>query len=159
MKESTVVDVSLNTAENIAEQTAEPRTVSIFGYELIREILLPEILGKDTPEILYWAGKRLARKYPLADFDEVVTFFHNASWGQLEIKKETKNELEIELLSPLLVSRVKSKSEHFFQLEAGFLAQQMEIQKEVVAEAFEHPIKKGNKVQFTVKWDIKDYIE
>lgn len=159
MKESTVVDVSLNTAENIAEQTAEPRTVSIFGYELIREILLPEILGKDTPEILYWAGKRLARKYPLADFDEVVTFFHNASWGQLEIKKETKNELEIELLSPLLVSRVKSKSEHFFQLEAGFLAQQMEIQKEVVTEAFEHPIKKGNKVQFTVKWDIKDYIE
>ncbi|MCM3725335.1 YslB family protein [Neobacillus cucumis] len=159
MKESTVVDVCLNTAENIAEQTSEPRTISIFGYELIREILLPEILGKDTPEILYWAGKRLARKYPLANFDEVVTFFHNASWGQLEIKKETKNEIEIELLSPLLVSRVKSKAEHFFQLEAGFLAQQMELQKEAIAEAFEHPVKKGNKVQFTVKWDIKDYIE
>ncbi|MFL6556844.1 MAG: DUF2507 domain-containing protein, partial [Bacillus sp. (in: firmicutes)] len=38
-------------------QTDEPRTISIFGYELIRDILLPEILGKDTPEILYWAGK------------------------------------------------------------------------------------------------------
>ncbi|MEH7417215.1 YslB family protein [Neobacillus drentensis] len=153
----------MNTAEHSvepgADHTAEPRTISIFGYELIREILLPEILGKDTPEILYWAGKRLARKYPLADFDEVISFFHNASWGQLEIKKESGNEMEIELLSPLHVSRVKSKAEHYFQLEAGFLAQQMELQKEVVAEAFEHPVKKGNKVQFTVKWDNKDYIK
>ena len=159
MKESTVADVSLNSAEQSADLTAQPRTISIFGYELIREILLPEILGKDTPEILYWAGKRLARIYPSADFDEVTAFFHKASWGQLEIKKETKNEIEIELLSPLLVSRVKSKAEHYFQLEAGFLAQQMELQKGVVAEAFEHPVKKGNKVQFTVKWDSKDYIK
>ena len=151
VKESTVVDVSMT--------TSEPRTISIFGYELIREILLPEILGKDAPEILYWAGKRLARKYPLADFDQVIDFFNQASWGQLEIKKENKNELEIELFSPLIVSRVKSKAEHIFQLEAGFLAQQMELQKGVIAEAFEHPVKKSNKVQFTVKWDIKDSLE
>jgi predicted hydrocarbon binding protein len=151
VKESTVVDVSMT--------TAEPRTISIFGYELIREILLPEILGKDAPEILYWAGKRLARKYPLADFNEVIAFFNDASWGQLEIKKETKNEIEIELISPLIVSRVKSKAEHFFQLEAGFLAQQMELQKGVITEAFEHPVKKSNKVQFTVKWDTQDSLE
>ncbi|MEH7116588.1 YslB family protein [Neobacillus vireti] len=137
----------------------EPRTISIFGYELIREILLPEILGKETPEILYWAGKRLARMYPLADFDQVIDFFNRASWGQLEIKKETKHEIEIELSSQLIVSKVKSKAEYFFQLEAGFLAQQIELQKGVVAEAFEHPVKKSNKVQFTVKWDIKDTIK
>src|SRR3954464_14569715 len=139
--------------------TAEPRTISIFGYELIREILLPEILGKDTPEILYWAGKRLARKFPLENYNQVVEFFNSASWGQLEMIKETKNEIEIELSSPLIVSRVKSKAEHFFQLEAGFLAQQMELQKGVITEAFEHPVKKSNKVQFTVKWDIKDSLE
>lgn len=150
MKESTVVEETMN--------AAEPRTISIFGYELIREILLPEILGKDTPEILYWAGKRLARKFPLSDFDQVIEFFANASWGQLEIKRESKNEMEIELTSPLIVSRVKSKAEHFFQLEAGFLAQQIELQKEAIAETFEHPDKKSNKVQFTVKWDSKDQI-
>ncbi|WP_312471057.1 YslB family protein [Neobacillus sp.] len=150
MKESTDVDQTLN--------TGEPRTISIFGYELIREILLPEILGKDSPEILYWAGKRLARKFPLTDYDKVIEFFANASWGQLEIKKETKSEIEFELTSPLIVSRVKSKAEHFFQLEAGFLAQQIELQKEVIAETFEHPVKKSNKVQFTVKWDSKDQI-
>lgn len=136
----------------------EPRTISTFGYELIREVLLPEILGKDTPEILYWAGKRIARKYPLKNYDEMIEFFSSASWGQLGIKNESKDEIEFELFSPLIVSRVKSKAEHFFQLEAGFLAQQIELQKEVIAETFEHPVKKSNKVQFTVKWDRKDSI-
>lgn len=150
MKESTAVEQHLNTAE------PEPRTISMFGYEIIREHLLPDILGKDTPEILYWAGKRLARKFPLPDLEKLIEFFANASWGQLVIIKETKNEMELELFSPLIVSRVKTKAEHFFQLEAGFLAQQIEMQKEVIAETFEHPVKKANKVQFTVKWDRKD---
>ena len=148
MKESTIANQIFN--------TDEPRTISIFGYELIREILLPEILGKDTPEILYWAGKRLARKYPLDDYDKVIDFFEKASWGRLELKNETKNEMEFELNSPLIVSRVKTKAEQFFQLEAGFLAQQIELQKQVITETFEHPVKKSNKVRFTVKWDQKD---
>ncbi|MCM3768364.1 YslB family protein [Neobacillus niacini] len=136
--------------------TLEPRSISMFGYELIREVLLPEILGKDTPEILYWAGKRLARKYPLETMELIIEFFTKASWGELAIKNETKNVLELELESPLIVSRVKAKAEHFFQLEAGFLAQQIEQQKDAIAETFEHPIKKSNKVLFTVKWDRKD---
>jgi predicted hydrocarbon binding protein len=139
-------------------QTDESRTATIFGYELLREVLIPEILGKDTPEILYWAGKRLARKYPLNTLEEVVAFFNRASWGDLTVKNENKNEMEFELTSPLLISRVQSKAEHFFQLEAGFLAQQIETQREVIAEAFEHPIKRSQNVQFTVKWDNKDQI-
>ncbi|MGG3469670.1 YslB family protein [Neobacillus pocheonensis] len=150
MKDSIVVERQI--------QTDEPRNISIFGYELVREILLPEILGKDTPEILYWAGKRLARKFPLSDYDQLVEFFINASWGQLNIKHESKNQIEFELASPLLVSRVKSKAENFFQLEAGFLAQQIELQKEAIAETFEHPAKKSNIIHFTVKWDKKDQI-
>jgi predicted hydrocarbon binding protein len=150
VKDHTFIEPNMNSEEF--------RTVTVFGYELLREVLLPEILGKDTPEILYWAGKRIARKYPLKTFDEIVDFFSNASWGDLSLKNETKDELEFELISPLLVSRVKSKAEHFFQLEAGFLAEQIELQKEVVAETFEHPAKKSNKVRFTVKWDKKDSI-
>jgi predicted hydrocarbon binding protein len=145
--------VNNSTVMNDDIQTDEPRTISIFGYELIRDILLPEILGKDTPEILYWAGKRLARKYPLMDIEQIIDFFAKASWGQLEFKKENKTEIQFELISPLIVSRVKSKAEHFFQLEAGFLAQQIELQKEANAETFEHPVKKSNKVIFTVKWE------
>jgi predicted hydrocarbon binding protein len=148
MKDSTVVELNL--------QTDEPRNISLFGYELIREFILPEILGKDTPEILYWAGKRLARKHPLNTLDEVIEFFAKASWGHLEIQKERKEEIEFELTSPLIVSRVKTKAEHYFQIEAGFLAQQLELQKQVTTETFEHPVKKANKVLFTVKWDRKD---
>lgn len=133
--------------------------LSLFGYELLREQLIPELLGKDTPEVLYWAGKRLARKYPMQSQEEIIDFFARASWGTLLIKKESKDEIEFELTSPLMVSRVKSKAEHFFQLEAGFLAQQIESQKQAVTEAFEHPVKKSQKVQFTVKWDNKDRMD
>lgn len=136
----------------------ESREVTIFGFELIREVLLPDILGKDTPEILYWAGKRIARKFPLNTMEEIIGFFSKASWGSLIILSEKKDEMEFELTSPLMLSRVKSKAEHFFQLEAGFLAQQIENQKKVIAEAFEHPVKRSQKVQFTVKWDHKDKI-
>lgn len=150
MNESTAVELTLG--------SNEPRNISLFGYELIREFILPEILGKDTPEILYWAGKRLARNHPLNSLEEIIDFFSKASWGQLELKKERKDEIEFELISPLIVSRVKSKAEHYFQIEAGFLAQQIELQKQVIAETFEHPVKKANKVLFTVKWDLKDTI-
>jgi predicted hydrocarbon binding protein len=147
--------VNNNTAEEL-NQEADAVTVPAFGYELIREILLPEILGSDAPEILYWAGKQLARKFPLHDLTEITKFFNQSGWGELKVRNEKKNELELELSSALITQRLQSKGNWHFQLEAGFLAQQMEIQKGVISEAFEHPKKRGGKVQFTVKWDKKD---
>jgi predicted hydrocarbon binding protein len=152
LKENTTI------AEEHSIDSEEPKNISLFGYELLRETVLPEILGNDAPEILYWAGKRVARKFPLPDYNEIIEFFTKASWGLLEIKSENKDEIEFELTSSLTIPRVKSKHEHYFQLEAGFLAQQIETQKGATAETFEHPSKKGNKVQFTVKWDKKDTI-
>ncbi len=152
--------MSKNTAEVINQEAeADYVTVPAFGYELMREILLPEILGSDSPEILYWAGKQLARKFPLQDFAEIANFFDKAGWGELKVRNEKKNELELELSSTLITNRLQTKGNWHFQLEAGFLAQQMEIQKEVISEAFEHPKKRGGKVQFTVKWDKKDPVD
>lgn len=130
--------------------------VPAFGYELIREILLPELLGKDTPHLLYWAGKGLARKFPLQNFEQMADFFSQAAWGSLSIKEENKNEMEFELTSELISHQLKQKTEMSFQLEAGFLAQQLEMQKNLLCEAFEHPRKKAGKVKITVKWDKKD---
>ncbi|WML47343.1 hypothetical protein RCG23_17970 [Neobacillus sp. PS3-34] len=45
MKENT-------SAEHAIQQ--EPEKLTMFGFELLRGDLLPELLGKDTPEILYW---------------------------------------------------------------------------------------------------------
>jgi predicted hydrocarbon binding protein len=147
----------ITTSEQKTE--SEPLAVSAFGYELIREVLLPELLGKDTPEIMYWAGKRLARKFPLASLDETIRFFQDAGWGRLSIKEESRREMELELSSELITSRLKNNPNTTFQLEAGFIAQQLEQQKKVTAEAFEHPNKKSSKIIFTVKWDKNDFIE
>lgn len=147
----------LNTFET--NPNSPPTSIPAFGYELLREVILPNILGKETSSILYWAGKDLARKYPLQSFDEVILFFEKAGWGTLTIKDESKTELELELTSPLIAERLKERDNCTFQLEAGFLAQQLEIQKSVVAEAYEHPKKRSKKVIFTVRWDKKDVIE
>lgn len=137
-------------------RTTENEAVSVFGYELIREVLLHEILGNDAPEILYWAGKRLARKYPTNTLEEMIDFFQQSSWGTLSVNKESKNEMEFVLSSPLINERCHQNNKCTFHLEAGFIAQQIELQKDVISEAFEHPHKKKGKVQFTIKWDKKD---
>ncbi|WP_404329473.1 YslB family protein [Mesobacillus maritimus] len=131
-------------------------SVSLFGYELIRDDLISELLGKDEPEILYWAGKKLARKYPLYSIEEIIAFFHEADWGILSVKEEKRKELCLSLTGELVSNRLKKDKNSTFQLEAGFLAQQIEWQKKVVAEAFEHPNKRSNITQFTIKWDSHD---
>lgn len=145
----------------IQEKLVEKETLSIpvFGYNLIREDLLTDLLGKDTPEHLYWAGKRLARKYPLETIEEIIAFFYKAGWGSLSIKSESKHEMLFELESVVIADRLKANPNSTFHLESGFLAQQTQAQMGVLSEAFEHPRKKDAKVQFTVKWDLKDKIE
>ncbi|WP_338451432.1 YslB family protein [Niallia oryzisoli] len=153
--------MSKSTAAEIQQEVSSEETIPAFGYELLRKVLLPEILGDDTAEILYWAGKKLARKYPLNSLEEIIDFFNKAGWGILTINKESNNELELELTSSIISKRMqnkKSRDSHQFQLEAGFLAEQIEIQKQVISEAFEHPRKKSSKVLFTIKWDKKDIV-
>jgi predicted hydrocarbon binding protein len=135
---------------------SERPSVSLFGYEIIRDDLISELLGKDEPEILYWAGKRLARKYPLYSIEEIIAFFQEADWGILSVKEEKRKELCLSLTGELVSNRLKKDKNTTFQLEAGFLAQQVEWQKKVVAEAFEHPNKRSNIIQFTIKWDSHD---
>jgi len=133
--------------------------ISAFGYELIREVLLSDLLGRETSSILYWAGKSLARKYPLETIESVVSFFEKAGWGTLTVTSERKDELEFQLTSPLIAARFSSKKECTFQLEAGFLAQQIEQQRKCTTEAYEQQKKLSKKVIFTVKWDKKDTLE
>lgn len=128
-------------------------SVPAFGYELIREDLIDEILGDDAPGILYWAGKQVARKYPLFSIEEMREFFLNAGWGELSIQYEKKKEIVFTLTSEIVKQRISTRTNPTFQLEAGFLAEQITQQKKVYAETFEHPKKKEGIVTFTVKWD------
>lgn len=133
--------------------------VSGFGYELIREVLIPELLGNDLPPLLYWAGKVLARKYPLQSIEEIISFFEYASWGTLAVSHEKRNEVEFSLISELISHRLQVKDSCSFQLEGGFLAQQIQQQTKKHTEAYEQQKKRVKKIIFTVKWDNKDPIE
>lgn len=146
--------------EKIATETSnsEEQMIPAFGYEIIREFLLEDLLGKEGPQILYWAGKQLGRRFPLSSTAEVITFFQEAGWGDLELQKEEKEEMKWELSGKLIERRFSINDAIHFQLEAGFLAYQMEHQRKYVSEAYEEQKKKAGVVQFTVRLDSKDPI-
>ena len=122
--------------------------------------MLPNILGKDASHILYWAGKDLARKVSSSKTSMKFLISLSKPGGAIyRLNGKGKQMLEFELTSPIVKERIKKREQSTFQIEAGFLAQQVEQQKKVVAEAYEHPKKRAGKVIFTVKWDNRDNIE
>ncbi len=46
-------------------------TPTKFGYEILRDHVLPSILGTHESDILYWAGKEVARKFPVFSIEEI----------------------------------------------------------------------------------------
>ena len=132
------------------------KTIPTFGYEIIRDHLLQSILGKHEEDVLYWAGKELARKFPLFSMDELPSFFTEAGWGQLMIEKETKDEIHYILMTD---EDLSLNIEHrCFRLEAGFLAEQKQKQLGCLTECYEEKNIKKECVRFTLKWDLKEQI-
>ncbi|MBM7660618.1 putative hydrocarbon binding protein [Bacillus mesophilus] len=127
-----------------------------IAYELIREILIPDLLGQELPSILYWSGKNIARKYPLSTIEEIIQFFKDAGWGELSILEQKSSEIQFELSGDFITARNQSRKGVSYQLEAGFIAQQIEFIQQMLTEAFEEQKKRHNKVLFTARWDKKD---
>ncbi|WP_264189832.1 YslB family protein [Bacillus carboniphilus] len=134
-------------------------TTPAFGYELIRNELISDMLGKQSNQMLYWAGKSLARKYPLSSIEEVQSFFTLAGWGNLSLTTQKKNEVEFELTSPLISKRFQIEKDLTYKLEAGFLAEQIQQMNGSITETYEKMKSRAKKVTFTVKSDVKDPID
>lgn len=132
------------------------KTIPSFGYEILRDHLLPSILGKHEEDVLYWAGKELARKFPLFAMDELPSFFGEAGWGQLILDKEIKDELHYILMTTEEMSI--NIEQRCFRLEAGFLAEQKQKQLGYLTECYVEKIEKKNYVKFILKWDLKEKI-
>lgn len=130
-------------------------TTSLFGYELIRDVVIPNLLGTDTHEILYWAGKELARQYPLANRQDIIRFFDKAGFGLIELNKKQRNK-QIYTLSGEIVEARLNQAEPSFNLEAGFLGEQIQSQDGIYTEALTEVNKKTKMVTFTVQSDLKD---
>ncbi|MEB1807717.1 MAG: YslB family protein [Bacillaceae bacterium] len=134
------------------EQTLQKseQVIPLFGHHLIRNVLMSDLLGKDHENILYWAGKNIARQYPKENMDDIIEFFSTIGWGSITLSKEKKDELILELVSPFHLEKVPVT----YQLEAGFLAEQIENQKKLITEAIVQ--EKKDKALITLKWDLKD---
>ncbi|KIL44628.1 YslB family protein [Jeotgalibacillus soli] len=143
----------------MSESSETPKQISLFGYSLIRDVLVPELLGTHTNEILYWAGKNLARKYAVQNEEELIHFFKKADWGNLQLVKQRKEEIILELTGPFLEERMKMNQAEYFTLEAGFLAEQYAMLKQYQTEAIYEPQKRKATVQFVIKWDSRDPYE
>ncbi|MBU9710953.1 DUF2507 domain-containing protein [Evansella tamaricis] len=128
-------------------------TVPTYGFQLLRHLLLPELLGEEEEMILYWAGKALARKLTDEDITDLVHFFEESSWGTLSLVKEKGTEQHYELIAPLMD---KTRP---LTLECGFLAQWTERKVGFITEAaYELKRKKPLTFRIIVKWDKSDPI-
>ncbi|MBD8026302.1 YslB family protein [Ureibacillus sp. Re31] len=131
-------------------------TVPSFGYEIIRDYLLPSILGKHEKDVLYWAGKDLARKFPCTDIQLIISFFQDAGWGVLTLEKEEKDGYIFHLTNDADLLKIEERS---FRLEAGFIAQQIQALQGCLTECFDEKREKQQQVIFTLKWDKKEKVE
>ena len=132
------------------------QSVPAFGYELIRDHVLSNILGKHENDILYWAGKDIARKFPLFSMTEAPAFFKEAGWGDLYLEKESKDEAIYKLKFEEQEVDIEQRC---FRLEAGFLAAQKQRNNGFLTECYDEQNKKHHTVTFTVKWDLKEPVE
>ncbi|MBE1554476.1 YslB family protein [Sporosarcina limicola] len=126
-----------------------------FGYEILRDHVLPSILGKHEDDILYWAGKDVARKFPVFKVEELPDFFSEARWGDLSLEQRKKEEAFYTMKS-YDGTNVQNRS---CQLEAGFLAEQYQKLNGLLTECFGEVNSKDGSIHFHVKWDPKTKIE
>lgn len=127
-------------------------TPTRFGYDILRDHVLPSVLGTHESEILYWAGKEVARNFPVFSVDELPSFFTEAGWGKLSLEKSSKKEAFYTLTNDTYSMKV---TERTFNLEAGFIAEQYQKLTGVLTECHSETITKDERVQFHVKWDLK----
>ncbi|MGX6428150.1 YslB family protein [Levilactobacillus yonginensis] len=128
---------------------------------LLRETLLPELLGDAQGDINYWAGKALARHFPLGNPKDAALFFDQVGFGELTLVKQTVQMTRWQLAGEPVKLRKQVAGETDFTLEAGFLAEMMAQQLGVATEAemVDSPRKlQATAVTFEVYTDPDDVI-
>jgi hypothetical protein len=133
--------------------------IPAFGYEILRDSIIPEILGRDNAQIMYFSGRELAKKYPSESYEDIIAFFDKTGWGKLVLEKEKKNEVIFSLTSTLTTSRLTKNNEANFSIEAGYIAENIQAIKNYAAETHEKTNSKKGIVTFTAAWDVKEQIE
>ena len=116
-------------------ESGQTTEMNLFALTLLRDRLLPELLQDDESEIIYWAGKALARDVDLTGVMALETFFMDAGFGFLTLTSKKLTEQVWRLDGPVVSARFDENNHASFALEAGFLAQQTQQQLGTGAEA------------------------
>ncbi|HSP20802.1 MAG TPA: DUF2507 domain-containing protein [Planococcus sp. (in: firmicutes)] len=116
------------------------------AFKVLRNHVIPDILGRYETDILYWTGKSLAYKSPLLSLKGAPDFFQQAHFGELKIEQPAKGENALHLDATGL-------EKHFFNLESRFSAQQKQNIDGFMTESFEEPFGKKNGVCITTKFN------
>lgn len=120
------------------------------GYDVLRYISLPNILGEEKDTLLYFIGRNLARELEFKNIDDIYYAFKKLGWGNLELVKEKKTSLTFHLMDDAIVYRLKAPFNAEFRLEAGFLAEALQSIKQIECECTETVNRRIHQVQFKV---------
>ncbi|GAP00037.1 YslB family protein [Fructobacillus ficulneus] len=139
-------------------QTAANRTVDAFAPILLRDALLANLLTDDYANITYWAGKQLARQFPIETSADLPDFFTKAAFGDLTLKYQAADQQEWLLSGPVVHDRLATNPQADFSLEAGFIAQQVEKQDEAISEGTVQISSRQEVVVITILTDMDHQI-
>jgi predicted hydrocarbon binding protein len=120
------------------------------GYDVLRYLGLPELLGKEADTLLYFMGRNIARKLEIHTMEDVSSCFEKLGWGNLELVKQKKYQMIFQLMSDAVAYRLKSPLNTDFRLEAGFLAEAIQKINDTECECIEEINKRIYQVQFNV---------
>ncbi|MBP2077403.1 YslB family protein [Oceanobacillus polygoni] len=120
------------------------------GYDILRYVSLPDLLGQETEPILYFMGRNLARKFEITTLDDVVYLFEKLGWGTLDLIKQDKKMFVFHLLSDSVVLRLNAPFHVDFRLEAGFLAEAIQQVEGIECECVEETNKRIHQIEFSV---------
>lgn len=126
---------------------------------LLRDRLLPNLFRDDEGDILYWAGKELARDYTLTSIDELSELMRQLSFGKLTLKEEKKKSYTFLLHGEIVHERMKANSDADFSLETGFIAQAVQTLSDHYTEGFFSLNIKERTVSIQLETDPKESVQ
>lgn len=146
--------INLHRGDKMTDETDQD--VSYDGIALLRDTLLPNLLKEDQSDILYWAGKELAREFSFADFAELERTMEKMSFGRLKLEEEKKSTYSIQLTGLVVKNRLEKKQGADFSLETGFLAQAIQQLTGHYSEGSWHSLPKSSRVDIRIESDPKE---
>lgn len=120
------------------------------GYDVLRYISLPELFGDEAPTILYFMGKDLARSLHIKSTEDLFFAAEKLGWGRLELIKEKKKSLTFNLMADAVFLRLQASFDVDFRLEAGFIAEAVQMINGSECECIETINSKIHQVEFKV---------